>query len=81
MGNAALLIFVIPLVSFLGYRLVRDTAEVRDYTEKSLKHGLAVTANLDPVPALATTADLVRTARDAAARYAGAVERMLEGRS
>ncbi len=76
-GNAVLLLVVIPLVAHLAYGLVRRTQEVRDYASDILAHGLGVTANLDPVPALADTAGLVRVARDAAAQYAAAVDALL----
>jgi uncharacterized membrane protein len=79
-GNAVLLLVVIPLVVHLANGLVRRTQEVRDYASDILAHGLGITANLDPVPALADTAGLVRVTRDAAARYAAAVEVLL-GRS
>ena len=76
-GNAVLLLVVIPLVVHLANGLVRQTQEVRDYASDILTHGLGITANLDPVPALADTADLVRVARDAAAQYAAAVDALL----
>ncbi len=79
-GNAVLLLVVIPLVVLLGSGLVRRTREVRDYASDILAHGLGITANLDPVPALADTAGLVRVVRDASAKYAAAVEVLL-GRS
>lgn len=79
-GNAVLVLVVIPLVAFLATRLVRRTREVRDYAADTLTHGLAITANLDPIPALAQTRDLVRSARDLAGRYAAAAARLLEGR-
>jgi hypothetical protein len=76
-GNAVLLLVVIPLVVHLANGLVRQTQEVRDYASDILTHGLGITANLDPVPALADTADLVQVARDAAAQYAAAVDALL----
>jgi hypothetical protein len=79
-GNAVLLLVVIPLVVFLANRLARRVREVRDYAADVLAHGLGITANLDPVPALADTAGLVRVARDAAAQYAAAAGVLL-GRS
>ncbi len=76
-GNAVLLLVVIPLVVHLANGLVRRTQEVRDYASDILAHGLGITANLDPVPALVDTAGLVRVARDAAAQYAAAVDALL----
>lgn len=79
-GNALLLLVVIPLVVVLANRLVARTEEVRNYTADALTHGLGITANLDPIPALADTVGLVSAARDAAARYAGAVGSLLQRR-
>ncbi len=76
-GNAVLLLVVIPLVVHLANGLVHRTQEVRDHASDVLAHGLGITANLDPVPALADTAGLVRVARDAAAQYAAAVDALL----
>lgn len=80
-GNALLLLLVIPLVAFLANRLVARAQEVRNYTADILTHGVGITANLDPVPALADTVGLVSAARDAAARYARVVATLLERRS
>lgn len=80
-GNVTLLVVVIPLVVILANRLIRDVREVRAYADDILVHGLGITGNLAPVPALAFTAELVRAARDAAARYAGAVAKLLGGGS
>lgn len=75
-----LLLVVIPLVVFLANRLIRDVREVRAYADDVLAHGLGITSNLAPVPALVETTELVRAARDGAARYAGAVGRLLDRR-
>lgn len=77
-GNALLLLVVIPLVAFLATRLARRAREVREYTTETLTHGLGITANLDPIPALADTARLVETARSAASGYANVVAMLLE---
>ena len=79
-GNAMLLLVVIPLVVLVASGLVRRTREVRDYASDILAHGLGIATNLDPIPALADTAGLIRVTRDAAAQYAAAVEVLL-GRS
>lgn len=76
-GNAALLLLVIPLVVVLANRLVRHALEIDRYAADILEHGVAVTGNLDPIPELARTAELVSAAKQGAARYAGAVGRLL----
>lgn len=79
-ADALLLLLVIPLVAFLAKRIVDRSREVRDYAADILTHGLGITANLDPVPELADTADLAGAARDAASRYASAVGSLLDRR-
>ena len=78
-GNVVLAFAVIPLVVFLAHRVLKDADEVSAYAADTLEHGLGITRNVDPVPALAETAGLVRAARDAAAAYAGNVARLLRG--
>lgn len=77
LGNVVLALVVVPVVVILANRLIRDVREVRAYADDILAHGLGITSNLAPVPALARTAELVRAARDGAARYAGAVGKLL----
>lgn len=79
-ANVVLLALVIPLVAFLAKRMLDRSAEVRDYAADILTHGLGITANLDPVPKLADTADLAGATRDAASRYASAVGFLLDRR-
>ncbi len=76
-GNAVLILVVAPLVVVLANRLVRQVLDIKQYADDILEHGVAVTANLDPVPALGDTARLVETAKEAAARYAAAAGRLL----
>lgn len=77
LGNVVLLLVVIPVVAFLALRIVRRSKEVRDYTSDILTHGLGITANLDPVPALAESVEWVGVVREEAIRYARTVAHLL----
>lgn len=76
-GLVVLYLVVAPLVVYLAHRLLRRMQEVRRYADDVLEHGVGITANLDPVPALLETRDLVKGAGAGLLRYGGAVERLL----
>lgn len=68
-GNAVLLLVVVPLVVALATQIIRLLHEVNRYAEDILEHGLGLSANLEPVPALLDTRDLVDRVADEATRY------------
>ncbi len=72
---------VAPLVVFLAQQLLSQVAEVGRYADDILVHGVGITANLDPVPALIDTRDLVKEAGGGLLRYGAAVEKLLAGRA
>lgn len=76
-GNAALLLVVIPLVILLANRVILPALEIRRYADDILEHGVLLAGNLDPVPALAETGDLVRQATHNAVRYVTALDRVV----
>lgn len=76
-GNAILLVVVIPLVIVLADRVVRRALEIKGYAADVLEHGVGITGNLDPIPELVRTRDLVRAAREGAEQYGAAVGRLL----
>jgi len=76
-GNAALLLVVIPLVVFLANGLLRATLQIRRYADDVLVNGVTLTGTLDDVPKLVTTADLATTAHGLVGRYGAAVKRLL----
>ncbi len=67
-GNVALLALV-PVVLLLANRVIRPASEIERYAEDILEHGVNLTTNLDPVPAIADTRDLVSAAKGLAVRY------------
>lgn len=76
-GNAALLLVVVPLVVFLAHGLLMATLEIRRYADDILVNGVTLTGTLDDVPKLATTAELTATARGLVGRYGAALRRLL----
>lgn len=76
-GIAALFLVVIPLVLLLVQRVLSDLREIRDYASDVLDHGVAIANNLEPVPALAETRDLVKAAGASLGTYASAASRLL----
>jgi hypothetical protein len=76
-GLAVLYLVVAPVVVVLAHRLLTRMREIGRYADDVLEHGVGITANLDPVPALLETRDLVKGAGMGLLRYGGAVERLL----
>ena len=76
-GILGLYLAAIPLILFLAHRLLSHVREIKKYADDVLEHGLGITANLEPVPALADTRDLVKRVGGGLMYYAGAVDRML----
>jgi hypothetical protein len=76
-GNAVLFVLVIPVVILLANRVIRPAREIRKYADDILEHGVALTGNLDPLPALAETRDLVKRIREGVLRYRAALEGLL----
>ena len=68
-GNAILLLVVVPTVVLLANRVMRPAIEIQRYADDILTHGVALTANLAPVPAVADTRDLVSAAKGLAVDY------------
>ena len=76
-GNAILLFAVVPTVLLLANRVLRPAIEVQRYADDILEHGVGLSKNLEPVPAVADTRDLVSTAKGLAVDYVSAVEPLL----
>ncbi len=68
-GNALLLLVVIPVVVFLATKIISRALEIRRYAKDILEHGAAIDANLEPVPALADTRRHCGVVREQAVRY------------
>ncbi len=76
-ANAVALVVVVPLVILLANRIIRAGIEINHYADDILEHGVLLSGNLDPVPALLDTQDLVGVATGNAVRYVTALERLV----
>ena len=77
-GNAVLLLVVLPVVIALLNRVLAAVERIRGATDEILLHGVGLIRNLDDVPeALATTDRSVQEVAVGAARYGGLVARLL----
>lgn len=76
-ANAVLLVAVVPVVLLLANRVMRPAMEVKRYAEDILEHAVGLTENLEPVPAVADTRDLVAAAKGLAVRYVTAAGPLL----
>jgi len=79
-GALALLLVVLPVVIALLNRILAAVERIRDAAGDILTVGVALNDGLEPVPALlATTDETIREVQVGAVRYAGSVQKLLEG--
>ena len=77
-GNAILLLIVVPVLVALLNRVLAALERIRGATDDILDGGVALTGELDDVPEmLAVTDDAVRDVTVGAVRYAGSVAKLL----
>jgi hypothetical protein len=77
-GNAVLLLVILPVVIFLLNRVLAATERIRHATDDILTGGVALIGELTDVPeALATTDAVIRDVSIGAVRYAGSVAKLL----
>jgi hypothetical protein len=77
-GNAVLLLVILPVVIFLLNRVLAATERIRHATDDILSGGVALIGELTDVPdALATTDAVIRDVSVGAVRYAGSVAKLL----
>jgi hypothetical protein len=77
-GNAVLLLAVLPIVIFLLNRVLAAVERIRGATDEILTGGVALIGELDGVPdALATTDSTIKEVAVGAVRYAGSVAKLL----
>ena len=72
--NAVALLVVVPVVILLANRVIRPAVEIQRYADDILEHGVGLTQNLEPVPALLDTRDLVTEVTGHAVRYVTALQ-------
>lgn len=77
-GNAVLLLVILPVVIALLNRVLAAVERIRRATEQILAGGVALVGELDGVPeALATTDGTINAVSVGAVRYAGSVAKLL----
>jgi hypothetical protein len=77
-GNAILLVVVVPVLVALLNRVLAALERIRGATETILAEGVELTRNLDDVPEmLAVTGGTVQAVSTGAVRYAGSVAKLL----
>jgi hypothetical protein len=77
-GNAVLLLVVLPVVIYLLNRVLAALERIRGATDHILSGGVALVGELSDVPGgLATTDRTVNEVSVGAVRYAGSVARLL----
>ena len=69
LGNAVLLLAIVPTVLLLANRVMRPALEIKRYAADIDVNGAALASHLEPVPAVADTRDLVSAAKGLAVRY------------
>jgi hypothetical protein len=77
-GNAVLLVVVLPVVIYLLNRVLAAVERIRHATDDILSGGVTLVGELTGVPtALATTDTTVQEISVGAVRYAGSVAKLL----
>ena len=77
-GNAILLLVVLPVVIFLLNRVLAAVERIRGATDNILAGGVALIGELNGLPeALAVTDETVKEVSVGAVRYAGSVAKLL----
>ena len=77
-GNAVLLVVILPVVIALLNRVLAAVERIRGATDEILSGGVALIGELNGVPeALATTDRTVNEVSVGAVRYAGSVAKLL----
>jgi hypothetical protein len=79
-GAIVLLVVVLPVVIALLNRILAAVERIRDAGDEILAGGVALNDGLEPVPGLlATTDETIKEVQVGAVRYAGSVQKLLEG--
>jgi hypothetical protein len=77
-GNAMLMLLVLPLVIYLLNRVLAALERIRQASDQILADGVELVSDLDGVPdALATTDQTVKDVSVGATRYADSVAKLL----
>lgn len=76
-ADLVLLLIVAPLVVLVASRVVRRLRAIGKLADDTLRHGLALSANLAAVPKLVETKQLTGAARQLVGRYGAGLVQLL----
>jgi len=76
-GLLALVVVVVPVVVFLLYGVLKSALAVRRATDDIVEVGTAMVADLQPVPELLKTENMVGQTTAGLARYGAALDKIL----
>jgi hypothetical protein len=76
-ADVLLIAVVAPVVILFLNKVMRPVKEIHAYATDILEHGVGITGQLDAVPKLVRTRELVGQAKQATLRYGGALQRLL----
>ncbi len=77
LGDVVLIVVVAPVCLLFLNKVLRPVKEIHAYSVDILEHGVGITAQLDSVPKLVRTRELVGQAKEATGRYGSALQRLL----
>lgn len=77
LANAILLFVVAPYLILLANHVLRPASEIRKYADDILVHGVALSKNVAPIPALSDTRASISRIKGLAVRYLGVAEKLL----
>ena len=80
-GIVALFFAIIPVVLYLAHRVLSRGMEVKRYADDTLDQTVQVTHNLEPIPALVETQDLVKQVGAGLTGYVQSIDKLLARRS
>jgi hypothetical protein len=78
-GLVVVYLVVIPVVLHLAEKTRRRVLEIKRYSDDVVQHGGAIVRNLEPVPALLETRELISRITQGLAGYVGSVGKLLKG--
>ena len=76
-GNAVLLLVVIPAVVIVAQRVLRPALEIRRYADDLAENGALIPGHLDPLADAERTTDLAKDVAVGLERYRRAIEELL----
>ncbi len=76
-GNAVLLLVVIPAVVVVAQRVLRPALEIRRYADDAAEHGALLPSHLDPLEDLDRTRELAGHVATGLERYRRALDELL----